>query len=81
MSSLGRVPRYCAWLLRCWEVRSQQPDQPVGWRFSLEDPHTGHRHGFASLEAVVAFLRADLALGCDEPAAAAADQPADAAGP
>ena len=60
-------PRYCAWLLRCGPA----PDAPgaVGgaWRFSLEDPHTGERHAFTGLDALVAFLRAELALGCDPP--------------
>ena len=27
------------------------------WRASLENPQTGERHGFASLDAMVAFLR------------------------
>lgn len=54
-------PRYCAWLLRCGPA----PDA-AGWRFSLEDPHTGERHAFTSLDAMVTFLRAELELGCDE---------------
>ncbi len=62
-------PRYCAWLLRCWEVRGPGPGPPMAWRCSLEDPHTGERRGFASLEALVAFLQAELALGCDAPPA------------
>ncbi len=60
-------PRYCAWLLRCWEVRGPGPGPPLTWRCSLEDPHTGERRGFAGLEALSAFLRAELARGCDAP--------------
>ncbi len=63
-------PRYCAWLLRCWEVRGPGPS--MSWRWSLEDPHTGERRGFAGLESLLAFLRAELALGCDAPEGAAA---------
>jgi len=37
------------------------------WRFSLEDPRTGRRRGFASLEALVVFLQAELACEQDEP--------------
>ncbi len=48
-------PRYCAYLLRCWTERRSQPDHAVVWRFSLENPHTGTRHGFASFEALIAF--------------------------
>jgi hypothetical protein len=31
------------------------------YRFSLEDPHTGERHSFAGAEALIEFLRAQLA--------------------
>jgi len=51
------APRYQSYLLRCWEVRSQQPDQPATWRYSLQDPQTEQKHGFADLEALVAFLQ------------------------
>jgi hypothetical protein len=40
------------YVLRLW--RAEEPDQ--GWRASLEDPHTGERIGFASLECLFAFL-------------------------
>lgn len=54
------APRYQSYLLRCWEVRSQQPDQPPTWRFSLQNPQTEQKHGFADLEELVDFLRAEL---------------------
>jgi hypothetical protein len=54
-------PLYRAFMLRCWEVRSPQPGGAAAWRFSLEDPHTGQKHGFADLEALNAFLEAELA--------------------
>jgi hypothetical protein len=41
-------------MLRLWQVRD---DDELLWRASLEDPHTGTRRGFASLEMLVAFLR------------------------
>jgi hypothetical protein len=53
-------PLYRAFMLRCWEVRSPQPGGPVTWRFSLEDPHTGEKHGFADLEVLTDFLQAEL---------------------
>ena len=67
MLTLGRAPRYCAWVLRCWEVSGEASDAPAAWRCSLEDPHTRERRGFASLAALTAFLRAELARGCDPP--------------
>jgi hypothetical protein len=60
MSTFDKPPKYKAYLLRFWEERSQQMALPPLWRFSLQDPHTGHRHGFPNLEALVAFLRVEL---------------------
>ncbi len=44
---------YLAYMLRLWQVSSD--GEPI-WRTSLESPHTGERHGFASLETLFAFL-------------------------
>lgn len=55
------LPRLRAYMLRFWEVRSRDPNRPSTWRFSLEDPHTGDKLGFADLEALVAFLETELA--------------------
>jgi hypothetical protein len=52
------APRYRVYLLRFWETRSVDPDVPSTWRFSLEEPHTGEKQGFASLKELVAFLEA-----------------------
>jgi hypothetical protein len=48
-------PSYQVFLLRCWEERSEHPESGT-WRFSLQDPGTGQRRGFANLEALLAFL-------------------------
>jgi len=71
--------RYCAWLLRCWEVRGHGSDRPMTWRYSLEDPHSGARRGFASFEALVAHLHAELGLDVAEPAETAPAAQPDAA--
>ena len=73
MLILGRPPRYCAYLLRCWEAPDRGSDLLPAWRYSLEDPHSGARRGFASLEALVTHLRAELGLDAAEPAHAAAE--------
>jgi hypothetical protein len=65
MAVSERPPRYRAYLLRFWEERGLQPETSSVWRFSLEDPQTGKRHGFASLEALVTFLREELTGGAD----------------
>ena len=44
---------YLAYMLRLWQVGNGEEST---WRASLESPHTGERHGFASLEALFAFL-------------------------
>lgn len=48
-------PSYQVFLLRCWEERGECSD-PTRWRFSVQDPGTGQRRGFASLEGLIAFL-------------------------
>jgi hypothetical protein len=53
-------PPYCSYVLRCWLERGPDPAEPGRWRFSLEDPHTGRRRGFASLATLVTSLQADL---------------------
>jgi hypothetical protein len=50
-------PRYRFYLLTVWEERNRDPNLPAVWRFSLEDPHTGQRRGFADLEALTAALK------------------------
>jgi hypothetical protein len=57
------TPRYGAYLLRYWEVRSDRPGQPGTWRFSLEEAGTGERHGFRDLESLLAYLREELEGG------------------
>ena len=42
-------PAYRSYLLRLWRT-------PHAWRASLDDPHTGKRLGFASLEQLFAYL-------------------------
>jgi len=43
-----------AFLVRLWQVDNHR--HPI-WRASIQDPHTGERLGFASLESLFAFLR------------------------
>jgi len=57
------APRYQAYMLRLWQERPASSERPAVWRFSLEDPHTGKRRGFASLEELVTFLQRQLTEG------------------
>lgn len=63
MSILNEPPRYRTYLLTVWEERSQDATPPTLWRFSLKDPATGQRRGFASLDEMMAFLSSELAGG------------------
>lgn len=46
---------YRAFVLRTWQESSQGA---AGiWRYSLEDPHSGERYGFATIDALVEFLQ------------------------
>jgi hypothetical protein len=74
MSALDRPPRYRSYLLRCWEERGRGRDGAGTWRFSLEDPHTGRRRGFASLDDLVAAVRGELEPDGDEPRADAQER-------
>jgi hypothetical protein len=49
----GQKHGYLAYMLRLWWDGAEEGE----WRASLEDPHTGERTGFASPEALLAFLR------------------------
>jgi hypothetical protein len=60
MQAPAKPPTYHSYVLRLWQERSEQPAL-VAWRCSLEDPLTDLRHGFASLEAMLAWLQAELA--------------------
>jgi hypothetical protein len=42
---------YHSFLLRLW-----RDDETSPWRVQLEDPHTGERRGFSSMEKMVEFL-------------------------
>ena len=53
-------PHYCAYLLRCWAEHSAHPQQPLIWRFSVEDPHSGDPRRFATFEALIAYLVTQL---------------------
>ena len=60
MTTYDRPPHYRSYLLTVWEERSEELEAPSSWRFSLEEARTGQRRGFASLEALLVFLRTEL---------------------
>jgi hypothetical protein len=51
---------YYSCLLRLWRVTSAGE---TAWRASLENPHTGERTGFPSLEALFRHLQEQIGAG------------------
>jgi hypothetical protein len=49
--------RYLSYLLRLWQTKRTGN---ANWRASLEDPRTGKRRGFTSLESMVEYLRSRI---------------------
>jgi len=74
MQSPDKRPHRRVYLLRCWEERGQTTAARE-WRFSVEDPRTGERRGFTSLEALAAYLQKELAGGADDPSTGPAAEP------
>jgi hypothetical protein len=63
-SSAPVGPTYRAFLLRCWREAGAGPGDPAAWRFRLVEPGDAEaERGFASLEALMAFLRRELEAG------------------
>jgi hypothetical protein len=64
--AMAQEPRqYHAYLLRLWWVNH---NGQAGWRASLEEPHTGVRHGFATLEQLFAFIKQQTDSGAENTA-------------
>jgi hypothetical protein len=57
---MSKQLRYLSFLLRLWQVKQNGRET---WRASLEDPRTGEKRGFASLEALMDFLYAQVREG------------------
>jgi len=56
-----------AYLLRCWQEVDVIPGQTPRWRFRVEEVVPGRRPmGFGSLDALLAFLRAEFGDGEEE---------------
>ena len=52
----------CSFILRLWQA---DQSSPTHWRASVEEPETGRRIGFASLEQLFAFLLDISEQKCD----------------
>ncbi len=59
---MSKQKHYHAYLLRLWLAADERGSV---WRASLEDPHTGERLTFATLERLFAFLEDQCAQYLD----------------
>lgn len=50
-----KATAYQVYVMRIW----QEQTVPPVWRFSLEDPNTGHQRGFSTLPEFVAYLEGE----------------------
>jgi hypothetical protein len=66
MNMFDNPVAYRTFLITCWQERSQDPDLPPVWRFSMEDACTDQRCGFATLEALVDALKRELSEATDQ---------------
>ncbi|HNB53194.1 MAG TPA: hypothetical protein PK530_14685 [Anaerolineales bacterium] len=57
-SSETPTPRYHHFILQLRQELNQTAAESPVWRLSLEDPRTGERKGFRSVDEMAAFLKA-----------------------
>ena len=56
MRTPPKPPASHSYWLKCWREETAPGGESI-WRFSLENPHTRERLGFAGLSALTRFLR------------------------
>ena len=60
-NSQEKPSRYLSYVVCCWQERSVHAGREiVVWRFSLQNPRTNQRRGFATLEALLDSLQTEL---------------------
>lgn len=65
MTQLNSQMESKAFWLKCWRSGATGDAVDV-WRFSLEDPRTGKRVGFASLETLLIYVKSILSTDIGE---------------
>jgi hypothetical protein len=58
---ISSVQRRSFWL-RCWQISGQKTASGAQWRFSLEDPQSGQKVGFTSVQGMIIFLLNELGI-------------------
>jgi hypothetical protein len=60
MDQTSKSASYYIYLLKLWPERSHDNGETLSWRYSIEDPITGLRKGFAELEDFLAYVQAQI---------------------
>ena len=60
MTTPDKPPRYRTYLVSMWEERSDNGCTAQQWRFTLEDPWSGQRRAFVSMQGLVDGLVTQL---------------------
>lgn len=61
-----KASRQLSYIVRCWQEPSIHAGREIKvWRFSLQNPRTKQRRGFATLEALLISLQEELADDTD----------------
>ena len=60
MSFSNNPPRSHSYVLTLWEERGQDGQAEEVWRYRLEDPRTGKRQGFSTLEGLMDAVRREV---------------------
>jgi len=59
-----KTPHYQSYIIGCWQEHSVHAGRETKvWRFSLQNPRTNRRRDFATLEALLLSLQAELTDG------------------
>ena len=59
-----KAPRYRSFVVRCWQEQGVHAGrETMVWRYSLQNAGTDQRRGFATLEALLVSMQAELSDG------------------
>ena len=61
MNQMSQSASYYIYLLKLWPERSQDNGETLSWRYSVEDPITGLRKGFAQFEDFLTYIQTQIA--------------------
>lgn len=58
--------RYHSLILAFWQEADEPGGDSASWRLSLEDPHTGERVGFKSIEELAGYVQGQTQAAAED---------------